>query len=96
MDESFVCRITGEVMKDPVIDPEGNSYERSAIISWLQRSATSPVTRTPLSPSDLVPNRALREAIESHNSGQSTEPQIHEENVVETQSMENILYNHSH
>eukprot|EP00727_Mastigamoeba_balamuthi_P013616 m51a1_g8878 hypothetical protein (819) ;mRNA; r:629058-631912 len=63
--ESFVCALTGEVMSDPVIDPEGHTYERAAIERWLgTRSATSPVTRSPLRPADLVPNRALREAIE--------------------------------
>ena len=67
MEFSFVveCPITGEVMTDPVVDPEGNSYERSAIVAWLAQNPTSPVTRSPLRPAQLVPNRALREAIES-------------------------------
>jgi Mg-chelatase subunit ChlD len=46
------------------MDPEGNSYERSAIEDWLVRNQTSPVTRSTLTPQDLVPNRALRDAIE--------------------------------
>lgn len=54
---SMICPITGDVMKDPVIDPEGNSYEREAIESWLQRNQTSPVSRAPLQISDLRPNR---------------------------------------
>ena len=52
------------VAADPVMDPEGNSYERSAIEDWLRRNATSPVTRSPLTPQQLAPNRALRDAIE--------------------------------
>jgi hypothetical protein len=63
MPESFFCPLTHELMKDPVVDPEGNSYERSAIEKWLQTNATSPITRSPLSLGDLVPNRALRDAI---------------------------------
>lgn len=51
-------------MKDPVIDYEGNSYERSAIEQWLRSNRTSPITRSPLSISQLVPNRSLRKAIE--------------------------------
>jgi len=62
---SFYCPITDELMKDPVIDNDGNSYERSAIEEWLSRSATSPITRGPLNASDLKPNRALRSAIEA-------------------------------
>lgn len=42
-----------------------HSYERSAIESWLNRKKTSPVTRSPLRPEDLTPNRALKEAIEA-------------------------------
>ena len=54
---------------DPVMDPEGNSYERTAIEDWLSRNPVSPVTRSALWARDLVPDRALREAIE-HALGQ--------------------------
>jgi len=56
-------------MEDPVVDPEGNTYERRAIEEWLSRNSTSPVTRSPLSVTDLVPNRALRDAIEQSRNG---------------------------
>jgi Mg-chelatase subunit ChlD len=61
---NFYCPITDEIMKDPVIDYEGNSYERSAIEEWLSKNRTSPITRSPLNISQLVPNRSLRKAIE--------------------------------
>ena len=60
----FYCPISHEVMRDPVVDTEGNSYERSAIEEWLSRNASSPVTRQPLSKSQLKPNRALKDAID--------------------------------
>jgi len=41
------------------MDPEGNTYERRNIESWLHKNATSPITRSPLALKDLVPNRAL-------------------------------------
>ncbi len=64
--ESFYCPLTHEVMRDPVVDPEGNSYERTAIEEWLASGhSTSPITRAPLVKNSLVPNRALREAIEA-------------------------------
>ena len=44
-------------MKDPVIDKEGNSYERFAIVEWLSRSESSPITRNYLSMNDITPNR---------------------------------------
>jgi len=63
--ESYLCPITHVVMSDPVIDHEGNSYERSAIEQWLSSHNTSPITRQPLNISQLQPNRALRDAIQS-------------------------------
>jgi hypothetical protein len=62
--ESFYCPITGELMKDPVVDREGNSYERIAIVEWLTRSDTSPITRNRLALADLAPNRSLKNSIE--------------------------------
>jgi hypothetical protein len=68
----FFCPITHELMIDPVIDPDGNSYERRAIEDWLQQNGTSPITRTYLSAADLRPNRALKQAIDEYR--QSKEP----------------------
>jgi hypothetical protein len=62
--ESYYCPITHELMVDPVIDPEGNTYERSAIVEWLKKNPTSPFTKNPLFVSDLHPNRALRDSID--------------------------------
>lgn len=59
------CPITYEIMRDPVIDPEGNSFERVAIISALKKNPKSPITRTPLDPKKLVENRALKQTIEA-------------------------------
>ena len=68
----FICPISHEIMKDPVVDPEGNSYERSAIEMWLSTNETSPVTRAPLISANLAPNRALRNAIEEYMSKNPT------------------------
>jgi len=62
--ESFICPITQVKMIDPVMDPEGHSYERKAIMEWLKRNKTSPVTRSPLDSTTLSPNRALKQAIQ--------------------------------
>lgn len=64
LNEEFYCLITHEIMKDPVIDLEGNTYEREAIVDWLTHHNTSPMTRTPLRINQLVPNRALKKMIE--------------------------------
>jgi hypothetical protein len=63
---SFYCPITHELMVDPVIDSEGNSYEKHAIEDWIRQSGKSPITRTVLSINDLRPNRALKTAINEY------------------------------
>jgi hypothetical protein len=45
----LMCHITHQVMRDPVIADDGNTYERSAIEQWMMRSSISPVSREPIS-----------------------------------------------
>tara|TARA_B110001450_G_scaffold211555_1_gene203183 strand:+ start:508 stop:2769 length:2262 start_codon:yes stop_codon:yes gene_type:complete len=64
---SFYCSITHEIMTNPYIDNEGNSYEYDAICTWLERNDTSPITRNKLYKTHLKPNRALLDVINSSN-----------------------------
>lgn len=60
----FVCPITRQVMRDPVIAADGQSYERAAITAFLQAgNVTSPVSGQRLSHPGLVRNAALATAI---------------------------------
>jgi Mg-chelatase subunit ChlD len=63
--DEFYCPITFEIMKDPVIGPDGHTYEKSAIQTWLQTNNTSPITRKPLHTTSLIPNIALKNVIET-------------------------------
>lgn len=56
--------ITFGILVDPVITKTGKSYEKSSLLEHLKRSKTDPVTRDHLEPSDLRPNRDLKEACE--------------------------------
>lgn len=60
----FMCPITQDIMVEPVICRDAITYEKSAIETWLATHTTSPVTRQPLYAYDLIPNRALKSAIE--------------------------------
>ena len=62
--DEFRCPITQEIMADPVLAMDGNTYERSAITEWLKKNPTSPITRQPMRLEDLKTNRALLQSIE--------------------------------
>jgi len=87
---AFVCPLTQVVMVDPVIDPEGHSYERSAIEDWLGHNPTSPVTRNPLTAAMLAPNRALGTAIEEWQS--QRESTIHPEGDLVNSQRESTIH----
>ncbi|XP_052648964.1 WD repeat, SAM and U-box domain-containing protein 1 isoform X3 [Harpia harpyja] len=62
--DEFLCPITRELMKDPVIASDGYSYEREAMENWIStRRRSSPMTNLPLPSLILTPNRTLKMAI---------------------------------
>ncbi|KAI4368833.1 hypothetical protein MLD38_017345 [Melastoma candidum] len=61
----FLCPILREIMHDPQIAADGFTYERAALLVWLQNGRdTSPMTNLKLSNLQLTPNHALRQAIQ--------------------------------
>ncbi|XP_068184542.1 WD repeat, SAM and U-box domain-containing protein 1-like isoform X2 [Antennarius striatus] len=69
--DEFLCPITRELMKDPVIAADGYSYERVSIETWIRgKNTSSPMTNLPLRTTFLTPNRALKMAITRWRSNQ--------------------------
>ncbi|CAN6223286.1 unnamed protein product [Urochloa humidicola] len=61
----FICPILQDVMRDPLTAADGFTYEAEAIREWLDSGhRTSPMTNLELPHSDLLPNHALRSAIQ--------------------------------
>ncbi|KAK3405707.1 hypothetical protein EUGRSUZ_K01927 [Eucalyptus grandis] len=63
----FLCPISLEIMRDPVIVSTGITYDRESIETWLYTSKNNlcPVTKQPISDVDLTPNHTLRRLIQS-------------------------------
>lgn len=59
----FLCPLTREVFKDPVITKDGHTYERKAIAMWFANHDTSPMTNMRLNDKSLTPNISLRNSI---------------------------------
>lgn len=64
LSEGFHCPITFNLIFDPVIDPEGNTYERVAAENWISVNGNSPVTRSTLTVEELYPNHVIRRLLE--------------------------------
>lgn len=63
--EEYLCPITKEIMKDPVVLASGHTYDRQAIEHWFRSGArTDPNTNMPLRHRTLTPNVQLRQAIQ--------------------------------
>ncbi|XP_028790027.1 U-box domain-containing protein 33 isoform X1 [Neltuma alba] len=61
----FICPILQELMLDPHIAADGFSYEGEAVRRWLDSGQdTSPMTNAKLKHREIVPNHALRSAIQ--------------------------------
>uniref|UniRef100_A0A1D1XQJ3 RING-type E3 ubiquitin transferase n=1 Tax=Anthurium amnicola TaxID=1678845 RepID=A0A1D1XQJ3_9ARAE len=61
----FMCPIFQEIMRDPHVAADGFTYEAEAVRGWFERgNKTSPMTNLQLQHTSLVPNHALRSAIQ--------------------------------
>ena len=60
--DEFLCPITHEVMTNPHIAEDGNTYELWAIRKWLAAKKTSPMTNEAMG-EKLIENRALKHII---------------------------------
>jgi hypothetical protein len=58
----FKCPISFDIMRNPVVCSDGQTYERAFIAEWLKKSSLSPMTKQHIK--ILFPNYALRSAIE--------------------------------
>uniref|UniRef100_A0A8C4IGE9 E3 ubiquitin-protein ligase CHIP n=1 Tax=Dicentrarchus labrax TaxID=13489 RepID=A0A8C4IGE9_DICLA len=63
----FLCgKISFELMREPCITPSGVTYDRKDIEEHLQRVGHfDPVTRSPLTQDQLIPNLAMKEVIDA-------------------------------
>lgn len=88
----FYCPLSMKLMVDPVVTPNGDSYERSYIEKWLRTCGTCPITRVNVSIGELVPNIALKAAIQKKAKKElqkQMEEDVHIENSVKIKPVAN-------
>ena len=64
--DAFLCPLTLDLMLDPVVTSDGQTYERGSIEQWLAQSSTSPLTGHHLPHLGLAPNVVLRGLIRDY------------------------------
>ena len=64
--DAFTCSISMDVFQDPVVTPSGMSYERRFLEEHLRKANFDPLTRKPLSITQLYPNTALKQAADHY------------------------------
>jgi len=65
LSKHLLCAITQELMVDPVLAEDGNTYERKELIKWLATNSTSPLDPScSIDASQLRSNRAVKKQIE--------------------------------
>ena len=62
--DCLTCPITCSTFEDPVIAEDGHTYEREAIIKWIQSGGTSPITRMTLTIDGLRPNYIVQKLVQ--------------------------------
>ena len=67
----YLCPITKDIMQDPVVTSDGNTYEREYIESWLLFHDKSPMTNETLPHKNLTPNIALKTLITDFKENES-------------------------
>lgn len=58
------CPLTTGIFLNPVITPEGQTFDKSLILKHIQKSKENPITRTELKENELVENKLVRDLCE--------------------------------
>ena len=69
IESTLMCPITQEIMKDPVQGSDGQTYDRDAIVRWLNQKQTSPLTNLPMGIHDLKVNAAIKYLVDQYHAG---------------------------
>lgn len=63
--DEYICPISMEIMRDPVITCDGHSFDRASLEEWLKENVTNPLTGASLALKTITPNYALKRLIDN-------------------------------
>ena len=62
--ECLSCPLTADIFLNPLITPEGQTFDKSYLIKEIQKTGKNPLTRTKLNESQLIENKLVRDLCE--------------------------------
>ena len=80
--DSISCPITKDIMQDPVQGLDGHTYERSAIVHWLQVHGKSPMSNIPMTENDLKFSASIKYLADKYLAGSFGKIEIADEKPV--------------
>jgi hypothetical protein len=60
----IVCPLGHNIYIDPVITPDGNTYDKNNLEIWVKKFNKEPITSNLLNMKDVIPNKQLKEIVE--------------------------------
>ena len=91
--QTITCPITCEVMREPVIGSDNNTYEKDAIIRWLRTNQKSPLTNETMTIDSLRVNPAIRYLCDQYHEGNLNMPPSTNSSLVTNVETPNININ---
>lgn len=86
--ESITCPITQEPMREPVTGSDGQTYEKDAIVRWLNEKGTSPHDRRTMNVDDLQVNASIRFLCDKFHNGDFGSVEISNEKKISTDNID--------
>ena len=86
--ESITCPITQEPMHEPVTGSDGQTYEKDAIVRWLNEKGTSPHDRRTMNVGDLQVNASIRFLCDKFHNGDFGSVEISNEKKISTDNID--------
>lgn len=65
LEGALSCSLTQQTFCEPVLAPDGQVYEKSWIVGWLELKPQSPSAKIPMRPSDLIRDRVAEQAVDA-------------------------------
>ena len=90
---SYVCPLSMDIMDDPWMDSDGNSYEREWILNYLAIKQISPISRNYLTVNMLRPNLALKDLIQEFKMQHPDSVKMFQERRITTDSLVGLQTN---